>query len=194
MFEAIANFINTLISALKGLAKIGNIASNPVGAIFGTENAEPTVQQSEEREKSLPTQTEKQTFSQKRARVTLPLETISARFNDTGSPAWKNQPGGKHLGTDFSSPNGSAVYAPYAMHVIKIGHYDDDGRRGDYVIGTLLDGTEYYSGHLSNVKVSVGDYINAGQQIAQIGFYNHTHIQLRVSGALYDFEQYEKTH
>jgi murein DD-endopeptidase MepM/ murein hydrolase activator NlpD len=89
---------------------------------------------------------------------------------------------------------GSPVYAPYPMNVIAVGHYSDEGRYGDYVIGHLVDGTEYYSGHLQNVKVGVGDAVQCGQQIGETGIVNHTHIQLRVNGVLTDFEEYSKAH
>lgn len=124
-----------------------------------------------------------------RALITIP-EHINARFDDTGSPAWANQPGGKHLGTDFGAPNGSNVYAPWDMTVVSTGSYKDEGRRGNYVIGTLNDGTEYYSGHLGDIAVKPGDKVHLGQKIGQIGYYNHTHIQLRINGQLSDFEKY----
>lgn len=195
-YDTIAAFINNLLLALKGLASIGNFASNPLGAFTQNEN-----KTNQSTQGSVPLQNETKetqapaisTNTSKRKAITIP-EHINARFNDTGSSAWANQPGGRHLGTDFGAPNGSPVYAPYTMRIVKIGHYDDEGRRGDYVIGTLNDGTEYYSGHLGNVRVNVGDTVAAGNQIASIGMYNHTHIQLRVNGILSDFEVYEKSH
>ncbi len=205
MFEAIASFINSLLAALAGIARLGNAASNPLGALLGTQNAEQT-DTSEIGNKTLPTEskapqaTPQTAGPSKRKAITIP-ENISARFWDKGSPAWSRQPCpgkpneyGCHTGTDFSAPNGSAVYAPWSGTVIKIGHYDDDGRRGDYIMMTLADGTEYYSGHLANPRVKTGDTVTAGQQIAEIGFYNHTHIQLRVGGVLTDLEEYQKAH
>ncbi len=208
MFAGIANFINLIITAITKITNAASFASNPVGAIFGqsTPNEE-TPNESGTGEKTLPAETTNPQVpptetkapappapaSGKRHPITIP-EHINARFNDTGSSAWKNQPGGKHLGTDFGAPNGSAVYAPYNMHIIKLGAYGDEGRKGAYIMGTLDDGTEYYTGHLSAPLVRVGDYVRAGTRIASIGYYNHTHIQLRVHGTLTDFEEYEKTH
>jgi len=202
MYTAISNLLNSILATITKITNAANFASNPIGAVFGSNstgsNENDTTQgqtdESKARNTALP-EKEKQTQStvSKRSPIIIP-ETISARFNDTGSPAWKNQPGGRHLGTDFSAPNGSAVYAPYDMQVVRIGHYEDEGKKGDYVIGYLGDGTQYYSGHLSNVLVSPNSYVKAGTRIASIGYYNHTHIQLRVNSQLYDFEEYEKVH
>lgn len=127
-----------------------------------------------------------------RALVTQP-ERITARFLDTGSDAWKNQfPGtpmaGRHGGTDFSAPQGSAVYAPFPMRVIAVGFYADPGRMGSYVIGTTTNGLEYYSGHLQNVQVRRGDDLAAGTQLGETNQYNHTHIQIKRGGGLIDPE------
>lgn len=192
MFQAIANFINSILALIENISKAAAFTSNPVGSIFGGENEE------------LPTEDVPQWGtggggggSWGRKQITIP-ERITARFADRNSAAWVNQIGplgkGYHYGTDFGGPNGTPVFAPYALHVIRIGRYDDEGRKGDYVIGTLDDGTEYYSGHLTNVKVKGGEYVKAGQQIGEIGYYNHTHVQLRVNGTLTDFEAYEKAH
>ncbi len=203
MYEAIASFINAVIAALQGIAKLGGIASNPVGAILGTNNASSTTgQENETGSKALPiesgeTKTAQSVQTGKRALITIP-ETVNNHFDSRGSPAWVNQQGplgkGYHYGTDMGAPNGSAVYAPYSGTVIKTGHYDDDGRRGDYIMLTLADGTEYYSGHLANLRHKTGDFVAAGTQLGEIGFYNHTHIQLRIGGVLSDWEKYASTH
>lgn len=202
MFQGIADFINKILAMITAITNASTFASNPIGSVFGQSNTDASTagEESDKGTKTLPEETEptkvpEQSITRKkRAFITLPTENITARFNDTGSPAWKNQPGGKHLGTDFGAPNGSAVYAPYAMHIIKLGIYTDEGRKGEYIIGTLDDGTQYYSGHLLGTRVKVGEYVPAGYRIASIGYYNHTHVQLRVNNQLYDFEQYEKNH
>jgi murein DD-endopeptidase MepM/ murein hydrolase activator NlpD len=199
MFKGIADFINLIILAITRVTNAATFASNPFGAITGQSNDKGETEQGDTGTKTLPQETTPaqvpapKTARTNRSLITVP-EHINARFNDTGSPAWRNQPGGKHLGTDFGAPNGSAVYAPYNLHIVKLGAYHDEGRKGDYIIGTLDDGTEYYTGHLTAARVKPGDYVRAGTQIASIGYYNHTHIQLRVNGELTDFEQYEKTH
>jgi len=133
-----------------------------------------------------------------RAMITRP-ERITARFHDTGSEAWKNQwrgtpMEGQHGGVDFSAPAGSAVYAPYAMKVIAVSYYADSGRLGWYVIGTLPDGVEYYSGHLGSVNVVAGNSVLAGDQIGVTNEYAHTHIQMKRRGVLIDPEAYLAAH
>jgi murein DD-endopeptidase MepM/ murein hydrolase activator NlpD len=202
MFEGIATFINKVLALITSITNAANFAANPVGSTIEQirgQNAPSNEEKSNEGSKTLPTQNETPQVPEtpatkgKRSLITIP-EHINARFNDTGSVAWKNQPGGKHLGTDFGAPNGSAVYAPYNVRIIKVGSYSDTGRLGSYIIGKLDDDTEFYSGHLSGVMVKPQDYVRAGTRIGSIGYYNHTHIQLRVNGGLYDFERYAKDH
>ncbi len=194
MFAAIAQFLNGIYRALAVIGALfggGSTASAPAVAPgtegSGTRTAPPPSSGSGR----APTRSDAP--NGKRCRITMP-ESINARFNDTGSAAWAKQPGGRHLGTDFGAAVGSPVYAPYPMSIVAVGHYTDEGRYGDYVIGHLVDGTEYYSGHLQNVKVGAGDVVTCGQQIGSTNIYNHTHVQLRVNGTLTDFEEYEKAH
>jgi murein DD-endopeptidase MepM/ murein hydrolase activator NlpD len=129
-----------------------------------------------------------------RCQVSVP-EVINpnARFHSTGSPAWSNQfagtdMAGQHGGTDFTGPQGTAVYNPLPMTIIAIGHYADSGRYGDYVIGTTTDGLEYYSGHLQNVSVSVGQVLECGTKIGEMNLYAHTHVQIKQNGQIIDPE------
>lgn len=133
-----------------------------------------------------------------RALITQP-ERISARFHDTGSPAWINQwkgtpMEGQHGGVDFSAPPGSPVYAPYPMRVIAVGYYPDSGRKGYYVIGKLSDGIEYYSGHLMALEVVANSDVEGGAVIGHTNEYAHTHIQMKRGGVLIDPETYLATH
>lgn len=132
-----------------------------------------------------------------RCNITIP-ESINptARFFSTGSPAWTNQHFvidgkdyyGIHGGTDFVAPQGSAVYAPFDMDIIAIGHYSDSGRYGDYVIATLKTGEEYYSGHLQNVAVTSGQAVKCGDKLGETNLYAHTHIQIKRAGQVIDPE------
>ena len=101
---------------------------------------------------------------------------------------------GQHGGTDFSAPTGSAVYAPYAMRVVAVGYYPDAGRKGYYVIGTLADGVEYYSGHLAAQETSANTNVEKGAVIGHTNEYAHTHIQMKRAGVLIDPEQYLASH
>jgi len=133
-----------------------------------------------------------------RCLITIP-EIINAHFMSTGSAAWANQHilaedgqtyDGIHGGTDFGATVGSPVFAPKDMTVIAVGHYSDAGRMGDYVIGNWSSGEQYYSGHLDNVRVHIGDEVKCGDQIGQTNVYNHTHIQLKRGNVYLDPEKY----
>lgn len=133
-----------------------------------------------------------------RALITRP-ERVGARFHDTGSEAWRKQfegtpMEGQHGGTDFLAPEGSAVYAPYAMRVIAVGYYPAGGRMGYYVIGSLADGVEYYSGHLAAQEVASNTNVEAGAIIGHTNEYAHTHIQMKRGGVLIDPETYLASH
>lgn len=179
IFTIIANFINAILAFMG--AKPDIKVTGPDTTYTGGE------------------QTSKGQKSGNRCMITIP-EHINNHFFDTGSDAWVNQVftvkgktyRGIHGGVDMGAPNGSPVFAPYDMHIVAIGHYNDSGRMGDYVIGNLNDGTEYYSGHLANPRVNVGDDVKCGEQIAEIGYYNHTHIQMKQGGEVIDPEEYLK--
>lgn len=120
--------------------------------------------------------------------------SISAGFYDTGAPAWN---GGIHGGNDYDAPQGSPVYMPFDCVYQMTGFYDDPGRYGQYLICHLMDGLEYYSGHLQDVQpFQEGAVIPAGTLIGFTNELAHTHVQLRdtSSGALLDFAQYYEEH
>ncbi len=173
------------MAALQGLSRIGDVMDRiPIDSVPRDDNKPPDT----------PEQPEPPTPRHGPAGghvITVP-ESVGANFYSTGSPAWKNQPGGQHLGTDFLAPQGSAVYAPYDGVVIKLGRYTDSGRKGDYVMMTLDDGVEYYSGHLNNVAVREGRQVKAGDVLGYTNEYNHTHVQIRINGVLKDFEEYRR--
>jgi murein DD-endopeptidase MepM/ murein hydrolase activator NlpD len=121
--------------------------------------------------------------------------SVNAGFYATDSAAWASQ-GGMHYGTDYGAPQGSPVFMPFDCIYSMTGHYDDAARMGDYVICHLMDGVEYYSGHLEGVQAFVpGQVIAAGTVIGFTNVYDHTHIQARLpSGELIDFAQYYEEH
>lgn len=118
---------------------------------------------------------------------------VSAGFYATGSPYWN---GGIHSGVDYAAPQGSPVFMPFDCGFIMTGFYGDAGRFGEYLMCDLMDGYEYYSGHLQDVQgFSAGALIPAGTHIGWTNELAHTHIQLRdPSGALVNFEEYYATH
>ena len=190
MFAAIANFLNQFSAILSGLMNVLNVAKS-IPSISNPFSSNDPPQSEPQNPIETPNETKTSPATGKRSLITVP-ENITARFYSTGSPAWKNQPGGYHWGTDFSAPKGSAVYAPYDMTIVKVGYYADAGRMGTYVIGTLGDGTEYYSGHLDDVSLQAGNFVKSGTKIGVTNIYNHTHVQLRQNGKLVDFEEYSK--
>lgn len=205
VFAAIANFINLIIGALtkinNPLSALPSVPSVPDSlnpfVPAETKVGTPVPNTGAKDAPAAPAAPQSASGKTTRKSVTIP-ENISARFADTGSPAWKNQQGplgiGHHYGTDFAAPDGAPVFAPYAGTVVALGHYDDSGRFGDYVIMRLLDNAEYYTGHLKNVQVKTGDSVKAGDKIGETNYLNHTHVQLRLSGVLSDFEVYANSH
>jgi murein DD-endopeptidase MepM/ murein hydrolase activator NlpD len=180
LFAIIASLLNKIFSfSLPGISMSGPSS--------GTSYHDTEQQQGD-------TQQHHNDSSGERKPITIPEHiNPNARFHSTGSPAWVNQfpntpMAGQHGGTDFLAPPGSPVFAPYDMHVIAVGHYSDSGRFGDYVIGNWKNGLEYYSGHLQNVSVSVGDDVKAGQQIGETNLLAHTHIQVKQGGQVIDPE------
>jgi murein DD-endopeptidase MepM/ murein hydrolase activator NlpD len=123
-----------------------------------------------------------------------------ARFYTVSCAAWGGQPNCQHWGTDVLCVDGQPVYAPYDLIYSTTGSYpenDEAHRMGQYVIGVLPDGAEFYSGHLRDaLAAQSGQRIPAGTVIgrcrADLG---HTHIQLRMPGGqLADWERYAATH
>lgn len=102
--------------------------------------------------------------------------------------------GGKrnvHMGIDIWAPAGKAVYSFYNGQVVYLRENDNPGDYGPtIVICYELDSQQIYAlyGHLSRESlqmVSVGEYVQKGQQIATLGDHNvnggwepHLHFQL----------------
>lgn len=129
---------------------------------------------------------------------------VAAHFDTADCNAWGFQVGCMHWGTDFVGSEGDPVFAPYDITIIALGEYPPGPTFGQYVQGTLPDGTVYYSGHLaSRASVEIGQTIPAGTQIGTMNSLAHTHIQLAPpgntgacaqDGSCIDFEHYYATH
>lgn len=79
---------------------------------------------------------------------------------------FNKQPRNPHSGLDIAAPTGAPVVAPATATVIDVGNYFFNGNT------ILLDhGQGLISGyfHLSKTIVAIGDIVNQGQKIAEIG-------------------------
>lgn len=121
----------------------------------------------------------------------------NAHFWTVDCDAWSFQTGCQHFGSDYLGADGDAVYAPRDLTYQMTGAYPEGGpTAGQYVIGLLPDGCEFYTGHLRDALLAQpGAFLPAGTVLGYIrADLAHTHIQLRCGGVLMDWETYEKEH
>ena len=93
-----------------------------------------------------------------------------------------------HAGADVGVPIGTTVRASRAGQVITAGWV---GGYGNCVIIDHGDGVTTRYGHLSEVTVSVGQYVDQGQQVALSGNTGrstgpHLHFEIRINGEAVD--------
>ena len=93
-----------------------------------------------------------------------------------------------HAGTDVGVPTGTTVRASRAGQIITAGWL---GGYGNCVIIDHGDGVCTRYGHLSEVTVSVGQYVDQGQQVALSGNTGrstgpHLHFEIRINGEAVD--------
>lgn len=187
-FALIARIINGLLSVFDTVAIGASMANLLPTNKPGTEsNNEPI---------DTDTDTTNTNTDSTRCKLSIPeVVNPNARFRSIGSGAWIGQWEGtdmedRHGGTDYTGPPGTSVYAPFAMTIITVGHYNDSGRYGDYIIGTPRHDTtlQIYMGHLNNIQVSTGDIVECGAKLGQMNIYAHTHVQIKRNGAIIDPE------
>lgn len=97
-----------------------------------------------------------------------------------------------HAGTDIGIPTGTTVRASRSGKIITAGWL---GGYGNCVMIDHGDGVTTVYGHLSQVLVSVGQYVDQGQQIALSGNTGrstgpHLHFEIRVGGSATDATPY----
>lgn len=97
-----------------------------------------------------------------------------------------------HAGTDVGIPIGTTVRASRSGQIVTAGWV---GGYGNCVMIDHGDGVVTVYGHLSQVLVSVGQYVEQGQQIALSGNTGrstgpHLHFEIRVNGAATDATPY----
>ena len=97
-----------------------------------------------------------------------------------------------HAGTDVGVPTGTTVRASRAGQVTVAGWL---GGYGNCVMIDHGDGVTTVYGHLSEITVSVGEYVDQGERVALSGNTGrstgpHLHFEIRVNGAAVDPEPY----
>ncbi|GGQ76645.1 M23 family metallopeptidase [Streptomyces flaveolus] len=97
-----------------------------------------------------------------------------------GSSLWSS---GSHTGIDFHASTGTSVHAVGVGTVVEAGW---GGAYGNQVVIRMHDGTYTQYGHLSSIGVSVGQSVDAGQQIGLSGATGnvtgpHLHFEARTS-------------
>ncbi|MEU3336908.1 LysM peptidoglycan-binding domain-containing M23 family metallopeptidase [Streptomyces sp. NPDC006668] len=112
---------------------------------------------------------------------TLPVTggTIGTGYHVAGS-MWSS---GYHTGVDFVVPTGTPVKAVGAGTVVTAGW---GGAYGNQVVIKLADGHYAQYGHLSQISVSVGQSVSAGQQLGLSGATGnvtgpHLHFEIRTT-------------
>ena len=91
---------------------------------------------------------------------------LTARFNQAGG-RWAHN----HTGLDFAAPMGTPVRSVMAGEVIQA---DFEGAYGRQVKVRHADGTVTSYSHMSAFTVSVGDTVQAGDQVGAIGVTGNT--------------------
>jgi len=117
----------------------------------------------------------------KRNQWVLPVSGyhLTARFAES-SGLWAST----HTGLDFAAPAGTPLVAVANATVTSTGY---NGAYGNMTVLTLEDGTEIWYCHQTNIEVSVGQKVNAGQRIGTVGSTGnstgpHLHLEVRPGG------------
>jgi murein DD-endopeptidase MepM/ murein hydrolase activator NlpD len=97
-----------------------------------------------------------------------------------------------HTGLDFAAPSGTPLVAVAHGVVTYVGY---DGAYGNKTEITLDDGTVIWYAHQTSQSVSVGQEVQAGQQIGTVGATGnvsgpHLHLEVRVAGTGGDVDPY----
>lgn len=116
--------------------------------------------------------------------------TITSRFG------YRSSPGGigstNHKGLDIAAPNGTSIYAS-AGGTVEFSGYK--GSLGKLVIINHGNGVKTYYAHCSSLKVSTGQKVEAGTNVAAVGKSGtatgyHLHFEVRVNGTSVNPQNY----
>jgi murein DD-endopeptidase MepM/ murein hydrolase activator NlpD len=100
---------------------------------------------------------------------------LTGRFGQS-SGLWSST----HTGLDFAAPEGSSIRSVAPGMVVSTGY---DGAYGNKTVVRLLDGTDLWYCHQSDIAVHPGQRIVAGQQLGSVGSTGNTtgpHLHLEV--------------
>jgi biotin carboxyl carrier protein len=110
----------------------------------------------------------------------MPLDSVvlTARFGEYG--LWSSY----HTGLDFNGNTGDPIYAVANGVVTSVGY---DGAYGNKTVVTLEDGTEIWFCHQTDMLVSEGEVVRAGETIGTVGTTgnvtgSHLHLEVRPGG------------
>ena len=100
--------------------------------------------------------------------------------------------GSTHTGTDVGAPTGTSINAAASGTVLFAGW---KGTLGKLVVINHGNGVQTYYAHCSNLLVSAGDTVTAGQLIAKVGNTGrstgpHLHFEIRLNGSALNPQSY----
>lgn len=116
----------------------------------------------------------------------LPVEgTITFGFHD---PEYKRRIGRVHNGIDIAAPTGTPVFSTISGEVVIAG-WNNQGYGRVVAIGN--GNVKIVLAHNSKMLVKVGDHVEAGQQVAEVGSTGrstapHVHYEVRVNNVCVD--------
>lgn len=116
--------------------------------------------------------------------------TITSRYGSRSSPGGVGST--NHKGLDIAAPNGTSIYAA-ADGTVEFSGYK--GSLGNLVIINHGNGIKTYYAHCSSLKVSSGQKVSAGTNIATVGKTGtatgyHLHFEIRVNGTSVNPQKY----
>ena len=177
---------------LAAKTKMENVFSDEQNDIIAAEKKKAAAAAAAARKKAAAQQVATSTASDVNASLngitlaSLPVKsyTISSRFG--------TRRGTKHTGLDLAAPVGTPIYAAASGTVVAA----SSASGGYSAYGKLIkidhgNGVQTWYAHCSEIVVSVGQYVSAGQLIGKVGTTGratgpHCHFEVRVNGVAYN--------
>ena len=125
-------------------------------------------------------------FSSAKAALPIPYGTLSSPFGYRNDPFTNER--GFHSGVDIAAPQGTDIVTLYAGTVVEASYHD---RYGKYMRIKHDNEIETLYAHCSVLHKRVGDSVQAGEVIAEVGNTgystgNHLHLELKHAGIYYN--------